>query len=270
MTARAGHYFASPDLTAEAWDLDGTTFTIRPTADGREISRVPVPAPGQFGQRVAEPQRPLPRPLVQAAPATTEIRVWDLSRPDSDPTIDVEGDIEFLCWSFTRDGRLFAFGHSAGSVAVHDPVTGREVRVIRLGGKPEGLAFHPSRAWLAVTAENSIEVHDLDRNGEPVVLPLPARGQQLIWHPRKDTLAVAAEDYKVHLFDVPARREVMTLEGFRNGGIFAGFNHTGDILVTIEWYWTSRFWDLRTGRELLQAPESYGLNFSEDDRTLAH
>jgi WD40 repeat protein len=92
----------------------------------------------------------------------------------------------------------------------------------------------------------------------------------VFWHPRRDTLAVAAEDYKVHMLDVPARREVMTLEGFRNGGIFAGFNHAGDIMVTIEWYWTARFWDLRTGRELLQAPESYGLTFSEDDRTLAY
>ena len=266
--AGKGRYFASPDLTTEAWDLDGTTFTVRRTADGREVARVSCPRLGGSVDGSLSRNGRFLAIWSRTTPTTAVIRVWDLSRPGSKPTIDVEGDIEFLCWSFTTDGRLFAFGHSGGSVAVHDSGTGRELQVVRLRGKPEALAFHPKRAWLAVAVENSVEVHDLGRDGEPVVLPLPARGQQVTWHPRRDTLAVAAEDYKVHLLDVPARREVMTLEGFRNGGIFAGFNHTGDLLVTIEWYWTSRFWDLRTGRELLQAPEGYGLNFSEDDRTL--
>ena len=266
---KSRYYFVSPDLTTEAWDLDETTFTARRTADGREIARVRCPRLGGSVDGSLSRDSRFLAVWTRTRPATAEIRVWDLSRPGSEPTIDVEGDVEFLCWSFTADARRFAFGHSGGTVAVHDPGIGRELQVVRLGGKPEALAFHPKRAWLAVTVENSVEVHDLDRDGEPVVLPLPARGQQVIWHPRRDTLAVAAEDYKVHLWDVPARREVMTLEGFRNGGIFAGFNHAGDLLVTMEWFWTTRFWDLRTGQELLQAPEGYGLTFSEDDRTLA-
>ena len=39
--------------------------------------------------------------------------------------------------------------------------------------------------------------------------------------------------------------------------------------MTREWIWTTRVSDMRTGRQILQAPEDYGTSFSPDDQALA-
>ena len=256
-------------MTTEALMIDATTFSVRKVADGREIARVQGPSSEGWVPILLSRDGRFLAICARTKPKTAILRVWDLSRSESAPTIDIEGDIEFECWSFTPDERQFAFGRSGRQLSmVLDPSTGREIRVIPLGRKPEALEFHPERPWLAITAENSVEIRDLDHPGEPIILPLPALGQWVCWHPREDIVVVAAEDQKAHFWDVVARKEVMTLDGFKSGGIHPAFNHAGDLLVPEEWYWTTRFWDLRSGRELLQIPEAYGLVFSTNDRTL--
>ena len=258
----------SQDMTTEVLKIDATTFSVRKVADGREVGRVQGPSSDRWVPELLSRDGRFLAVWTRTKLKMAALRVWDLSRPGSGPTADIEGDIEFQCWSFTPDGRQFAFGRSGGTVAIHDPSDGRVIHFRPLGRKPEALEFHPRRPWLAITAENSVEIHDLDHPGEPIILPLPALGHGVWWHPREDIVAAAADDQRVHLWDVVARKEVMILEGFKDGGIQIAFNHAGDLLVTQEWFWVTRFWDLRTGRELLQAPDAYGLIFSADDRIL--
>jgi serine/threonine protein kinase/WD40 repeat protein len=269
-------YRLSSDLSTESWDVDASTFTVRRTADGREVARIECPGSGGRADNLLSGDGRYLAVWARTEPGLARLRLWDLSRPGSAPTVDLKEGIEdskegveIPCWSFSADSRRFAYGSTGGSVSVCDPSTGREVQGFLLKRKPDAAAFHPVRPWLAVSAEHAVEVHDLVLGGPPVVLPQPAPARRVSWHPAKDWLAVAVDDFKIHIWDVAARKEILTLAGLRNGGIVAEFNHSGDLLVTREWNWTTRVWDMRTGRQILQAPEDYGTNFSPDDQALA-
>jgi WD40 repeat protein len=93
----------------------------------------------------------------------------------------------------------------------------------------------------------------------------------LAWHPDGRRLATACNDRKIHLWDAESANEVMApWAGHSADGIGLGFNHAGDRLVSTDWGGQTRLWDVATGRLLLTAPNSLGLQFSSDDRLLGH
>jgi eukaryotic-like serine/threonine-protein kinase len=259
----------SEDMSTEAWTLseDGTV-TVRRVDDGREIARVncqsyqyPVhpllSREGRFLAVWSSPRR-----------GVTRLKSWDLSAPGREAVLDVEGDVQPLCWSFSEDGRRFAFGRAGGDVAIHDPATGQQLQVLRIGRKPATLEFHPSKPLLAVAAGNAVGLHEMGGGGIPTVLDHPALTGSLAWSHDGRWLAVETSDLKMHIWDAPARKEVMILDGFRDQGIVGGFNPAGDLMVTRD-YGATRFWDARTGQQLLHTTGLVGTMFSLGGRIVS-
>ena len=133
-------------------------------------------------------------------------------------------------------------------------------------------AFHPDGRQLAVGyGEHAavVEVWDTDSGKKVTELPAGDAGSvcALAWHPDGRRLAIGFDGPtgRVQIWDAAERRALATLEGHAQwvGGM--AFHPGGDLLVTVSGDGTSRLWDARTGRPLVNWPAGIGnLHFSRD------
>ena len=108
----------------------------------------------------------------------------------------------------------------------------------------------------------------LDDPTPTATLPMPGEVRFLAWNPDGRRLVAACSDGKLYVWDVAQPRAIV-LEGHKNHGILAAFNHRGDLLASDDWSSTLRLWDPRTGQQVLNALGGHHtLRFSRDDRYL--
>ena len=201
------------------------------------------------------------------------LRVWRLGTGADPPEVVYRGQTgdRTAAVAFTPDGRLIAHPGPDGAVHLVDGRTGRPLRTFHAGAHAHGLAFHPSRPWLAVWVEpGRVVVLDTDSGA---VVAAPARLPPIddaVWHPSGEFMALSTSDQVVHLYDVVADRPVRPpLRGFAHRGIELAFNRAGDRLVTRDWSGLARVWDIEASRQCLTLPNPRPwLAFSPDDRFL--
>jgi WD40 repeat protein/tetratricopeptide (TPR) repeat protein len=177
-------------------------------------------------------------------------------------------------WAFSPDSRQLALGQP-GRILHFDLATGRELKRWHLPGTTSVncLAFHPDNRWLAVGYLNSnfASVHDAT-SGELVAklqLGSTMSEQRVAWHPDGERLAVAGgPDSRIQIWNVPAKRQVATLEGHVQQVTFVTFHPDGGLLASFSWDGTVRLWEPSTGRPLMQLPMSARPEFSSDGRWL--
>jgi serine/threonine protein kinase/WD40 repeat protein/gas vesicle protein len=197
-----------------------------------------------------------------------EVRVYRLEGSRVEDAFLVPEGIHEWALAYRPDSRQVAIGHANGWVSVYDLERGVRVQRLQIGVSPLCLAFHPRDSRLTVATVNAVRLFDVDKEKE-----LPAlrhavsvrRIESLAWHPDGVRLAVACLDRKIYLWDTRTATEVMTLVDGHEGNVLA-FHPAGDLLLSTNYFYQSRVWDVATGRQLLQTPTAIGQQFSRDGR----
>ncbi len=238
--------------------------SVRRVADDTLICQLPDLPPGVLGVRFSDDGQFLGvRPN-----GNNWLKVWNLSAPRSPPLLDVPAFHDFC---FSPDSRRVAVAHGDGSINVSELPSGQRLRRFPPGPPLAWIAFRPNTQQLAVSHSGGIQIHDLDTGN--IVADLPQPGfSGLAWHAEGKMLAASvAPENRVYLWDVPARKQTVILQGHNASGIICAFPHAGDLLATTCWDGKLRLWDSRTGKQLFSTPWEWSpwLRFSPDDRLLA-
>ncbi|MCI0461125.1 MAG: serine/threonine-protein kinase, partial [Gemmataceae bacterium] len=171
--------------------------------------------------------------------------------------------------ALSPDSRQVALARADGTIDLHELATGRHRQRLRTGQSPNFLTFHPGNRQLAVSHAFQVDILDLETGETVASLPLSVVTTDSAWHPDGRTLAVVGVNYNIYLWDVPARKQTVVLEGEKNGGVRLAFNRRGDVLVSGGWAGVVRFWDPITGQQLFNVPGHPNTpHFSPDDRRL--
>jgi WD40 repeat protein len=255
-------------------DLQGNV-SIRRVKDDEQIDRIR----GE-GKRVGlrfSPDGQYLAVLAQFQP-TFALQVWQLGGAEPRLVVDEPANTGWS-FDFTPDSRQIIIGCRDtrlrdGSIRIYNLPSGTLSRQLNPAprGFYSGIKAHPKKPLLAVTVHKSKSVQLLHlQTGQTLAeLPLPDVELGFAWHPHGESLAVACFDRKIYLWDVPARKQTVVLEGHTTDGHQLTFNHAGTVLASNDFAGVLRLWDTRTGRQLFNAPAaSFSLCFSPDDRLLA-
>jgi serine/threonine protein kinase/WD40 repeat protein len=196
-------------------------------------------------------------------------RLW---RIDAAQPVAVLSD-DHINLTFRPDGLQFAAAYPGGSIRFFDADTVHEVRRHSniLSQAAALLRWNPRLPQMAIMERRVCRVIDIDSGKSLSEIPVPGGADWIDWHPEGRVLAISSDGLKIYLYEVSDRRLVVPpLEGHKQYGILARFNHAGDRLVSNDWASIFRIWDTQTGRQLLAQPGTgNGLTFSRDDRLLA-
>jgi WD40 repeat protein len=173
------------------------------------------------------------------------IRLWDPSRPGSEP-IELAGHaaaVGALSWS--PDGELFASVGGDDTLRLHDRRGGAlNVLPVVTGGNRPPLAFSPDGRRLAWGGEGGAGVLDLG-SGEAHDLVVPARVWSLAFSPDGATLALGSGDATVRLWSLSSG-QVTIGRGHDDYVASLAFSPDGRTLVSGGHDHTLRFWDPAT------------------------
>src|SRR5262249_33817768 len=133
---------------------------------------------------------------------------------------------------------------------------------------PDHLAVHPDGHVLAVSCDQPPGVDIVDLNSGKIVKQLPhaAGVQGLAWSPTDKTLAAACKDHRIYIWDTSRGTALKTLGGHEWEVYLVQFNHSGDLLISEGFDSTTRVWNVRTGKHLVQHPLCRWIGFGIDDR----
>jgi serine/threonine protein kinase/WD40 repeat protein len=193
-------------------------------------------------------------------------RLWRIDGPK--PACVLEDDHFHL--AFKPDGSRYAASYRDGSVRVFEPGSDKCLASFATGLKGNlGVQWNPKHPQLLVGGAKDWIIVDLE-NGRlsEVAAAVPrSAGTCMAWHPDGRVVAVTDPNHWIHLWDSADDRPVLLpLKGHQWPGARLQFNHSGDRLLSTDWSGCWRFWDTRTGEQILFAPASDDpCFFSPDD-----
>ncbi|HVC97447.1 MAG TPA: protein kinase [Pirellulales bacterium] len=161
-----------------------------------------------------------------------------------------------LCVAFSPDSRQLAVAKDDCCLTI-DLASGRETNRWRLPAKSHTLAFHPDNRRLAVGYSNSkvASIYDSAQGSHVADLPVGSMNDQVVaWHPDGARMAVAGSDPRIQIWEVAAKRKLVTLEGHVERVTILGFYPDGSLLASASWDGVLRLWDPATGLQLMQLP----------------
>ena len=114
-------------------------------------------------------------------------------------------------------------------------------------------------------------MHIIDLDAQPLVraISLPQPTNDCDWHPREDWVAVGCMDGKIRVVSAETGEIRSTLSGHLAEVMGVIFSPSGDLLASRSWDGTARFWELATGRQLLQMDGDFtAMAFRSDEERL--
>ena len=276
----AGQDLAGIDFDADLenfvrFDDDGN-LSSRRVKDNQEISRISheivgrpeVIQPGwrmnlrlsPNGKYVAatgvnDPNNPIPT------------QVWNLNGP----TLVHESKTGLPWFSHAIDfddrSQTVAFANSGGRISHYDLASGQELGNLELGSPIPGVVrFQPRGDWLAV-AQGS-DVHVIQWNSDQkLTRSFPEQANMIDWSSDGQRIAVAGNDNLIYVWHPFETKPDIVCRGHNAAVLNVAFNDQGNLLASTGYDGTSRIWDSRTGKQLLQT-SGYCTGFSNDDRFL--
>jgi eukaryotic-like serine/threonine-protein kinase len=200
------------------------------------------------------------------------VRLWDLATR----RIVWEVPVEHRAWmiAVAPDNHTFALSGESGSLALHEMLTGREVR--RLAGHEQAVtavAFAPDGSWLASTGSDGT-VRRWDAASGEELARLTGHGKtvkDVVISPDGTRLLTAGHDKMLRLWDVASGEQIREMRGHGHWIQRLALYPDGKRAHSGGWDRTIRLWDLETGEhQTLELPGMvFGLSLSPNGEFLA-
>ncbi|MCP3915965.1 MAG: protein kinase [bacterium] len=151
-------------------------------------------------------------------------------------------------------GRLVALGRRDGTTELIDGETFELARVLATGGDSPASAFRPDGDALAfATGEGKkVEVIAVQSGESLASLTLPDEVHAVTWSPDGKLLAAGCFDQRVYVWETSAWEQTAVLRG-HEGEVVRVVMPRSDLVVTLAWDGTTRFWDVDGEVELLRS-----------------
>jgi eukaryotic-like serine/threonine-protein kinase len=214
--------------------------------------------------------------ILATASMDYSIRLWDFESRKRLATF--QGHLsEVWCLAFSPDGQSLVSGAKDGSVNWW-PVRGEQKEDVLAGQWQPPLAISKDSRKLAGLRQGTLVVVDLATREPEFELPWAGPADRGRFRPLpvvalSDDLKTAAQgldDGRVQLWNT-ATRESTTLKVSERSVILLALSPDGRSLITLNGGFepTLRWWDLRSGTNLVLESEAFRLLFSPDGKTLA-
>ena len=240
-------------------DVSGQ-ITVHQLSDGKEMARLSY-LPGEAWLRFSPGGRFL---LVFGS---ERFRVWDLS---TNPPLVVLETGKNWRWPpcLHPDGRHMVLEALDNSVKQSDLLSSQRPCLLFKGSERAGspFAYDPTGARLAMLASGRVEIRDTQTWKLLLRLPETEPVSFVAWHPRGNILAVVCEGPSIHIWDLERNHRLTVLDGCRGGAISTAFTPDGELLVSNGWEGKIRFWNWRTGQQMLRHMGYTNLRFSSDGK----
>jgi WD40 repeat protein len=258
-----GRLCFDPQMELYALAADRTNISVWRVADDREVARLPSPGSAVNWIHGFGPDR-----RFLATFHRGETLVWDVTNQVI--VLRVAGE---NAPAFSPEGGRVAVSRRDGWVALYTLAPSNEVRRLSLGKHLLNPRFHPDGTKLAgLSADRqSVEVVDLADGQGLHSLALPARGRDLAFSSDGRWLAAGTLQGHIVVWDTAKGERQWASHAHETQVNKVAFNQAGDLLASVSWEGSLRLWDAPTGRLITSYPgSSYDLQFSPDDRRLAH
>jgi serine/threonine protein kinase/WD40 repeat protein/Tfp pilus assembly protein PilF len=235
--------------------------SVRRTADGREIVRLPNPGRGLHAYQL----RFSPDGRFLAAMHDREWRwnFWDLNQREKVLSLAARS------LDFNPNCGTFACVMDDNSLLFYSLEPLQEIRRVPLGDGGHTIAFAPDGKRLAVLNGNPPSLQLLDAETGAVVRrwSAPVSGGFACWRDdgRRLAFQMSSGD-RIAVWDVEGGRQVLEFQAGDVMGI--AYSREGTVLATQGSGHGLGLWDAETGRLLLETRTSTGLQFSRDGRSL--
>jgi len=232
------------------WPVGG--ISVRRVQDDCELVSLP-------GNSVAgitpEPEfSPDGRYLARATEEGCEI--WDIDAARLKVTIPIKTRPVGGVFRFSPDGRRLAIVDRDGTIAFYEMATGQTTLFPTSDSRISGMEWSPQMDRFAswTTENGEVIVYDAQTGAVLHTLNHPKGVWSLAWNPTEERLATGCDDYNAYVWDAVTGRLIHTLRGHKNVPARVQFGAAGSVLATTAWDGTTRFWDPRSGEEILNVP----------------
>lgn len=227
-------------------------ISVRGVQDDRELVSLPENAVA----RILTESRFSPdgRYLVRATEEASEI--WDIDAAQLSVTIPIETRRVGDPFRFSPDGKRLAIADRDGAIAFYEIATGQTTFLPALHSRIWSIEWSPRMdRFASCTTENGeVFVRDVHTGAVLHTLNHPEGVWTMAWNPEGERLATGCSDHNAYVWDAITGRLIHTLRGNKNVPARVRFDASGSVLATAAWGGVTRFWDPRSGEELLQAP----------------
>jgi WD40 repeat protein len=263
------------DATLERYAVPDArgTVSVRRVADDAEIAR--IPGPGSGTEAVLSPDG---RFLAVHHQATLRLQVWRLTDPQP-VLVHEDGDVGLSgVMDFTPDNQRLLYCLKDNRMSLVTLADRQVTRWLIKGTDPGGLPMRSGGTWISpdsrqvmfrarVDGHDTLQVCDVRTGAVQASLPHPARISYHAWHPGGRMIATCCNDQRVRLWDTATWQPTLVLAGHKNFGMQCVFTPDGNLLLSNDWDWLLRVWEVPTGRQVFTTPMSYDMHhFSPDGR----
>jgi WD40 repeat protein len=252
-------------------DSEGNVV-IRQVRDDATLARFPAPGQRAWVLVFSPDGRFLAGKFHRGAPRPTPpmIRVWDCSSRRL--VLALDGVTSSGKMAFRPDSAQLAVVGPGREISLYDLPGGTLKRRMEIGRDPSDLCYEPSGSRLAMAFVDSNRVELWDGHSDALETLVQAGGvRSLAWSPDGQTLALGIANGNIFLYRLsPTPQRLPPLEGHQANVVQLLFSHRGNLLVSLSWDGTTRFWQVASGRQVLQAEATLPIlgGFREDDRQL--
>jgi serine/threonine protein kinase/WD40 repeat protein len=110
-----------------------------------------------------------------------------------------------------------------------------------------------------VNGKPALVVCDAATGEVQVELEHPSHISWFAWHPHSQMAASACDDLRVRVWSTANWQQTLVVEAFQAAGGRCCFSADGTRLLTNDWRWLLRVWDVDSGRPLLTMPQCFDM-----------
>lgn len=241
-------------------------ITVRGVKSGSRLMRLSAP-PGVLRNTRFSPSG---RFLAATFSEPLSMRVWDLERRE---IVWVPKNVAKISTSAFVPGarRTLLYGMKDGSVRERDLLSGADKMLCSLrDGQPYLLRISPDGKRLAYRLMDEMrQFKVLDLASRTITaVTVPEEIGAMTWSPDGTHLAIGQGAGTIQVWNVREKRVVAQMSGHLSLPTKLVFLRGGRLLASSGWDNSLRFWDVRSGRQVLKVDQAYLYQFGQDERHL--
>lgn len=186
--------------------------------------------------------------LFATASAEKLVRVFDLEKPEADPTVYSGHTSSIKHVMFYRDNTRIISCADDRTLRVWDHISGQEVRKLEFNAPPSSIEISKDGVTLTVAHGRTVSFWDAESMSKIREIPIPTQVNSASLHPDKSMFVCGGEDFKMYKFDYTTGVEIESFKGHFGPVHCVKFSPDGELYASGSEDGTLRLWQTTVGK----------------------